>query len=118
MMNEFAGGEQKHSPGPWRVSENRHNILTDTRRDRPTLLASVWHELDRGIPSEAEHAEAHANARLIAAAPELLEACKIALNYGRNKSRDSRDSILREADRVAGILRDAIAKAEGETNDN
>ncbi len=63
----------KHTPGPWRVwevSEEHWNICETEDRARHSHFASVsvgncWWD------------EGKANARLIAAAPELLEALKL-----------------------------------------
>ncbi len=60
----------KHTPGPWKIDEN--NELP--------LAVIQDHEEGQGI-CELETVsfdtdETQANARLIAAAPELLEACK------------------------------------------
>jgi hypothetical protein len=49
--------------------------------------------------------EALANGRLFAAAPELLEACKLMAGYGPGKMPDGRDT--------DDVLRAAISKAEG-----
>lgn len=63
----------KHDPGPWRTSESAHRnewshwIMTGGNRD--ATIAAVTQ-----IPQAPEKSDA--NARLIAAAPELLEACR------------------------------------------
>jgi len=66
-----------HTPGPWRNGKDGHNILSAQPGERPKMLASVYHDLGGvgGLTSK-EHAEAHANARLMAAAPDLLAACR------------------------------------------
>ena len=63
----------KHTPGPWHLAENTWNgdvviLGKSSRPDRSDKIAVF----PRG---ECENEEA--NARLIAAAPELLEACKV-----------------------------------------
>jgi hypothetical protein len=70
-----------HTPGPWRVSDFDHTeiIMNDLAG---TYIAGVR---DEAIPYE----EARANARLIAAAPELLAALK-----------DARETIERDAQRL------------------
>ena len=65
----------KHTPGPWFLGEKvqgKHTV-TDLRRIR-----SEREGMEHGAVCEvygiADGSEAHANARLIAAAPDLLEA--------------------------------------------
>ena len=73
----------KHTPGPWKVE--RRSVLIP-------IAPYEWAEAYGGT---------EANARLIAAAPELLEACKVALGiigFGA------------EHDQISA----AIAKATGE----
>jgi hypothetical protein len=103
--------ESKHTPGPWTLrtnSEKHHAILDEGGFPRAEVFSA--HR-----SSEARKAEALANARLIAAAPELLEALKDV--YTR------RTDILNAANKASlgtgGLefalrkTREAIAKAEG-----
>ena len=76
----------KHTPGPWAATKNG-NI---TSADRKVLIATL-----SGINDEDE-----SNARLIAAAPDLLEALQACL---------LRDDIA--SDELGGVIRSAIAKA-------
>lgn len=80
----------KYTPGPWEVW-----TIKNDRMDR------IEHYVEN-----AKEEEGHANASLIAAAPELLDACKEALahfnKYTAGIALDCKDS-----------LRIAIAKAEG-----
>jgi len=108
--------EAKHTPGPWRiVIDDDGNPLSG----RPMVAAAP--ELDCGIVhwdgfvqpywrSARGDKEIHANARLIAAAPDLLEALEWAL--------DAWDTHMKtgypmqgdwESDAIA-----AIAKAKGD----
>jgi hypothetical protein len=78
----------KHTPGPWHTA-GEQGVQIRSAKDQ---IAKVW--TMRGN-------EWKANARLIAAAPELLEACKVALGiigFGA------------EHDQISA----AIAKATGE----
>ena len=60
----------KHSPGPWPTRESAtHVTVTNARGD------AVFHD-DKRIPGVM------ADARLIAAAPELLEALKVLVENG------------------------------------
>lgn len=90
----------KHTEGPWELSDigdyadfdgQSQIIIADDRR-----LAAIHVSDD----------ETKANARLIAAAPELLGACLFALGCIDGTERDYKDTLPR-------ILKNAIAKAEG-----
>jgi hypothetical protein len=92
----------KHTPGPWRIApasdyaDGSLNVDADTRGY--VCLAGF-----RDDP------EARANARLIAAAPDLLEACKRIL-----ADIDSNATLAFEIDGDAlEALDSAITKAEG-----
>lgn len=57
-----------HTPGPWKVDKiHDFGVVADTG-----IVAEVWH---------GEKDEKKANARLIAAAPELLEALENLMDY-------------------------------------
>jgi hypothetical protein len=97
--------ETRHTPGPWRV--NGFN----KRGDR------VVGDLDGGVANvycEEDSVRAdpigEANAHLIAAAPDLLDACKLAHSYFHN--REGRDLADLGLD-ASKALTSAIAKAEG-----
>lgn len=62
--------ETKHTPAPWTVTGNEIRVLNGV----PMLLATVNNS--EGAKINGYNAEA--NAKLIAAAPELLEALKLA----------------------------------------
>jgi hypothetical protein len=93
---------REHTPGPWFVFGNKHCVggpLADRAPTDPagqTTAGIAMCGMNLRWPDEAE-----ANARLIAAAPELLEAC-IALQA----EAAARGCGLRIAD-------EAIAKAKG-----
>jgi hypothetical protein len=66
----------KHTPGPWKLlkNEDREEYTVTTKDGKPNYhrgLASVSFGF-----SEPVETEQHANAKVIAAAPDLLEACK------------------------------------------
>ena len=107
-----------HTPGPW------FQGFSDGRRVVDGNGASVaWTYTARnGRP----HSEVKANARLISAAPELLEACKEAMVLGShgvgsvNTSDDpdckaNAERNMSECIRIMRVLSAAIAKAEGRT---
>lgn len=98
----------KHTPGPW-VAHQRPSAPIEyghhvTTHDGLTVC-NVTYQLPVSIDGQVVEATRIANARLIAAAPELLEALK---------------ELMVAADRVSaepvtwlGKARAAIAKAEG-----
>ena len=96
----------KHTPGPWeaRCIESQEWAI-DAPNGDPTIGYSSWTALasvygSNDFRREGE-AVAEANARLIAAAPELLEACKAAR------------ALTPDGTYTASVLDAAIAKAEG-----
>lgn len=70
----------KHTPGPWEASQgsNRGNIGIKARGAAELFRVAYVPVL----PMDDLPEEAQANARLIAAAPELLAACRAALETG------------------------------------
>jgi len=90
----------KHTPGPWEVSHGGHGsphgfvideyyVLNRTVADDVAIAADIVDPATQ-MPSEA-------NARLIAAAPELLEALKGLL--------DDVQGLMSESEGVAGLHR-------------
>lgn len=71
--------EQKHSPGPWELreftNEDGYVLYEFSQKGRYGGFVAT---IDTGLGNLCED-ENHANAHLIAAAPDLLEACKAAL---------------------------------------
>lgn len=96
----------KHTPGPWMQSDATVYALTpDGKRNRFwTSVQSVC----RPEIGEASQEECRANAHLIAAAPDLLEAAKKLIRAGEEGDAD----LAMEAH---DDLRAAIAKAEGKS---
>ena len=101
----------KHTPGPWGVwSIGGHQVVTDNALGRH--LARIGH-LATIVNGEPEH---EASARLIAAAPELLDALEESLAlldeaYTWNSKHG--DNLWRDYPRVQNNARAAIAKARG-----
>lgn len=104
-MNE----QTKHTPGPWVLSlvcGGNYTLLPESHKKHPSHAIASIHE---------NHGERNAaNAALIAAAPELLEAAKFALSLLEISE------VYFAAERQAGagkstedLIRAAIAKAEG-----
>ena len=81
----------KHTPGPWIIGKQDHDVITvDTANG--TAICDVYVDSD----------DRPANARLIAAAPDLLEALLAAHGYLVMMGTD-------HADHIRGVVRDAIA---------
>ena len=90
-----------HTKGPWRIQEqiDKETGMVYLSGHNWIGFAGIIVEMDGGLPSK----EGQANARLIAAAPELLEACKALYNAKGNQSRLKKALIKAQS---------AIAKAE------
>lgn len=88
----------KHTPGPWRLNR-RFCFNVEDQNGRTIARINFDHET---------YDEAMANARLIAAAPDLLAATEAALALLQADIPDN------WRDRVCGQLQTAIAKARGE----
>jgi len=70
----------KHTPGPWRVINDfrKPKIQVDGRKDYIAEIKQSFNEITEGECSRhvgQSHNEMMANAHLISAAPDLLEAC-------------------------------------------
>lgn len=119
----------EHTPGPWKWSEDRspsvsdagerkHYVgtayppgqLCDRSRSIAVMTGSYLTREDRPEPERSEVLTANrANARLIAAAPDLLEACRYA---ERELDSAIRSGVLGETwTSIQCALADAIAKA-------
>lgn len=94
--------KDKHTPGPWRV-------VVEEEYDDYLVVDKDNHCIADILPL--------ANARLIAAAPDLLEACKDALNSlgysSRKDATEIKEDYGSEGVRVYNTLVKAIKLAEG-----
>jgi hypothetical protein len=105
----------KHTPGPWRIingdGEYQKRIISDSIACTLAVVYADAKQHKKGMAWD------HANAYLIASAPELLEACKAVVKqwdydtFGRWKMR-RRKSDKKEPITVS-LCREAIEKAEG-----
>jgi hypothetical protein len=93
----------KHTPGPWSksLSKTRFNIHAPSF----LRLATAWIRPEGGSLDEIE-----ANARLIAAAPELLEALEAVLRFDANMPGEYKHDVT-----LAIKVRKAISKATNAT---
>ena len=116
----------KHTPGPWRLTESGDAIVS---ADGGTLIVETGQDYWKNLEAAAAGAssdiakrhlpQVRANARLIAAAPELLEALKgcaamLAECAKQHRLDGSGEGHGTLADKHAAIARAAIDKATGE----
>jgi len=105
VRDQGAEVRAEHTPGPWEIDQDDPLSITQIEWGgigRACDNAMVFNESRRAYRAQREIDEA--NARLMAAAPQLLEACKAALE------------VLKEVSpplTVHGMLDYAIAAAEG-----
>ena len=97
----------KHTPGPWLT--DRNNVHTGQIATIHHCLNNDWVEIwtDKWADTGLGEAEQEANARLIAAAPELLEACQ-AIN-----ALDPQESSTGDWNEAFKLIAAAITKATG-----
>lgn len=115
----------KHTPGPWTTRKpGKHapiqgigvyaNELARYAHDACVSLVTANIETREG----SRKGEAKANARLIAAAPEMLEALKASVAAGMVPTPDSFPNTTKtEVGRVSLLIYAAISKAEGGTHE-
>jgi hypothetical protein len=95
----------KHTPGPWIMTIINAQRQFEIHAEDGTLVALATPVDRHGV------FKTQANARLIAAAPELLEACKYALRCFEVMDRDY--ALGNYPRGVSVTLEAAIQKAEG-----
>ena len=104
----------KHTPGPWKVAtaNDYTGIIIETHPDLLPVCVMDW---DDSEPYESDiHDETKANARLIAAAPELLESLKtLYASICRVEGTESQYRCIAGKSTLAKTF-DLIAKAEGQ----
>jgi hypothetical protein len=104
--------QTKHTPGPWTIEQCRNDdgsrfLTINGQGPWGAWLADVQAGNINGKPANVT--ERHmANARLIAASPDLLSACESALALLTDPNAEPGD-----ADAVTAMLLTAIAKAKG-----
>ena len=101
--------EAKHTPGPWHIIERTGHVSKSHEQTFDIMSGP------NGSPHEWDMVcdkAAGANARLIAAAPELLEACK-AVSEAHAYIQRTGSGETRALCEAVDLLRAAVAKAEG-----
>ncbi len=95
----------KHTPGPWTV-RYQYNVFAGKRS-----IAGCGGYTSND-PNEDTHEVNMANAHLIAAAPDLLAACKEARQWLGDAPPDGEGEFYNELRRVLSVMDAAIAKGE------
>lgn len=109
----------KYTPGPWLARTTyfgANGIGTPCISHGDTASVMCWLNLSGAYNGNEEFDRAQADARLIAAAPDLLEALKISLSDHERIIRyktEQNEYIRPELLAAAESARAAIAKAEG-----
>ena len=106
MKNLKRRDNMEHTPGPF---YNNGPFICSNIKDidgniRNTTIAEIVFHRTGGNPED------HANVNLFKAAPDLLEACKVAIQY--KAEADGMNTII-PVSRALVIIETAIAKAEG-----
>lgn len=108
----------KHTPGPWVADLETYPIMVRSQSETWPLVDELGNEEGRTGVFIANTGDNKANARLIAAAPDLLEALKMAAQQLQT------DAIFMSLSGASGnhqaeaalVARAAIAKATGNQN--
>jgi hypothetical protein len=106
----------KHTPGQWHIGSGNGegSIFADNGRTRLEIGGTTLYPICQ-VNREWEDEEDEANARLIAAAPELLDAAKwastIIAGYLSANSQEERNYTYKDLQHAGKTLAAAIAKA-------
>lgn len=101
----------KHTLGPWVLSATDDTVVIDATGLEVAAIDGDYNDPDTWPQMEA-------NARLIAAAPEMLDALRTAKAFIEREYRDpsvepSGEWLSKEARKPHAVICEAIAKAEG-----
>jgi hypothetical protein len=104
-----------HSPGPWIIETRLHVHAIKDANGQDLTYQDTEPQPDAGsVTSRGKSAnETLANARLIAAAPQMLEALRAALE-AMGDTYDARDAAGTEGEQLRDQIAEAIAAATGE----
>jgi len=108
--------ELKHTKGEWKIFWGNYGTYCSINKDTSCRIATIKIS-KKGEIGNAPIEEAHANALLIAAAPELLNALQKALEVIERLSDEYSDIAKRHASYTVGeskIIEGAIRKTTGE----
>jgi len=99
----------KHTPGPWTIGHDGYNANLICAED--ATICSVYRIWSNATVAECAKCAGMGDARLIAAAPDLLEACEAA--HTELLFLHQNHVTARRLDLIIQKLRGALAKAEG-----
>ena len=117
-MNDRTLATEKHTPGPWELYDELHRDEQYVIGIRGTSIGTyVIASVDYGY-SEPFESQQQANARLIAAAPDLLAALKelgdwVAAGLQASDKAWPDARCLQHTEEIAARARAAVDKAEG-----
>ncbi|HEX5499834.1 MAG TPA: hypothetical protein VFX03_11425 [Thermomicrobiales bacterium] len=93
--------EPRHTPGPWHVGTN-DGLSVEIYTDRESAFSPA------SVHNGGNDVEALANARLVAAAPALLDACECFLEASEGPARG-----LFDLENARALMRAAVEMAKG-----
>lgn len=107
----------KFTPGPWEASQvdiydedpRRWSVLAGGGQNEATYFIAT---IENGLPGEIMATE-EANARLIAAAPEMYAALEMFLDAQSDYETNAPDIAARKHEAALELARAALAKADG-----
>ena len=103
----------KHTPGPWAIGGTEHSKCRIYSHAESHAIARTYGTYLDGVPTaELTGPKNEADARLIAAAPDLLHALEMVRDADNDCVRDGLQTIPPIARKT---IDDAIAKATGES---
>lgn len=106
-----------HTKGPWSIGDRDGDYIMIDAPNHSGLASVVWQMEDDRLCGD-NSPEKESNARLIASAPELLEAAQsgaecvlAAMGLDALANNEERDSVLQEIVRRLEAINEAITKA-------
>jgi hypothetical protein len=100
----------KYTPGPWKHSTHLHRHWVSAGKGKKAVTIADVSDIDTPDGEDTDEAATIANAKLIAAAPELLEALSLLLGCA-----EPTDDRLSRTNVAIYAGQSAIAKALGES---
>ena len=113
-MTKTKRGTTKHTPGPWAIwTSCSYRRIGSEATGREVAYPTTQRDGHPDIEFPNGGADGP-DARLIAAAPDLLEAVKLALTFQREGCPDPKCNVCQRNAEERQVLLNAVAKAEGQ----